>query len=225
MECCEPSLVRKVTNDMLFEAAVRASAEDLLAFAKKDPAAKGSLRAIAQGYSSFKAVAHYRLTNALCKGRCGLNSSVDDGAIMASIDLLSYRGKMLSGAEIHPQSVIGRRFVLDHGWGTVIGETSSIGDDCYVLGGVTLGAVGIAGNPHGKRHPTLGDRVQIGAFARLFGPISVGEDVFIGPHCVVRQDIQPRSRVVLKTALQVVTYPSDTAKSDRLYLKELEIRE
>ena len=88
--------------------------------------------------------------------------------------------------------------------GTVIGETAVIGDDCYILGGVTLGASGIADNPRAKRHPTLGNRVQVGAFAQIFGPIHVGDDVFIGPHCTVTHDVAARSRVVLQSRVQVI---------------------
>ena len=76
---------------------------------------------------------------------------------------------VLSGAEIHPAARIGRRFVLDHGYGTVIGETCEIGHDCYILCGVTLGARGIANNPDGKRHPRLGNNVEVGSGARVLG--------------------------------------------------------
>ena len=79
--------------------------------------------------------------------------------------------------------------MLDHAVGTVIGETCVIGDDAYILGGVTLGAAGIANNPATARHPRLGDRVQVGAFARILGRVTIGDDVFIGPHCTITQDV------------------------------------
>jgi serine O-acetyltransferase len=202
MECCEPGLVQAITGHALFDEAMDGCVEDLLAFARKDPSATGSLRAIAQGYSSFKAVAHYRLANAL--HRKGGLIKPDDESIATSIDFISYRGKMLSGAEIHPRCSIGGRFVLDHGWGTVIGETSLVGDDCYILGGVVLGATGIASNAREKRHPTIGHRVQIGACARVFGPVNIGNDAFIGPHCTIRHDVEAHSRVLLRSTLQVV---------------------
>lgn len=114
---------------------------------------------------------------------------------------------MLSGAEIHFRSRIGARFIIDHGMGTVIGETSTIGDDCYVLGGVTLGARGISDNPSSPRHPTLGNRVQIGAFASVLGAIHVGDGAFIGPGCIITKDVPAAARVQVKTSLQVVLEP------------------
>lgn len=84
---------------------------------------------------------------------------------------------------------------MDHGFGTVICETTEIGDDCYLLDSVTLGASGIAGNPSGQRHPSIGHRVEIGAFARIFGCIHIGDDVFIGPHCVIKEDVPARSAI------------------------------
>lgn len=110
----------------------------------------------------------------------------------------------MSGAELHPSSQIGRRFILDHGFGTVFGETVSIGDDCYVLGGVTLGASGISGNPQGKRHPSIGNRVQLGAFSRIFGCVDIGDDVFIGPNCTITQNIPSGSKVTLRSSLQIL---------------------
>ena len=86
----------------------------------------------------------------------------------------------------------------------MIGETSIIGDDCYLLGGVTLGARGISSNPSVQRHPKIGNRVQIGAFASVLGFIDIGDDVLIGPGCIVTQDIPPGARVQVKTSLQVV---------------------
>jgi serine O-acetyltransferase len=126
--------------------------------------------------------------------------------------IISNRGKLLSGAEIHHRCTIGRRFILDHGIGAVIGETTHIGDDCYVLGGVVLGATGISGNPFGKRHPTLGNRVQVGSFSSIFGPVSIGDDVFIGPHCVIKDDVPANAIVTLKSELQVVRSYSQPKK-------------
>lgn len=111
---------------------------------------------------------------------------------------------MLSGAEVHFRSKIGARFIIDHGVGTVIGETSIIGDDCYILGGVTLGARGISSNASTQRHPKIGNRVQIGAFASVLGSVSIGDDAFIGPGCIVTKDVPPSARVQVKTSLQVL---------------------
>ncbi len=111
--------------------------------------------------------------------------------------LITRRGKLLSGAEIHFNSRIGRRFVLDHGYGTVIGETSVIGDDCYILGGVTLGSRLIAANTQGPRHPNLGDRVQVGMNSSLLGHIRIADDVFIGSGCLVTQDVPAGQKITL----------------------------
>ncbi|MFM0226595.1 serine O-acetyltransferase [Paraburkholderia dipogonis] len=201
MECCSPALVNKIATHALWLAAARAAENDLNAFATKDPASRGSVEDIAFGYSSYKAVLHYRLAHAILD-MASLGGDLDR-EIESVATLVSARGKLLSGAEIHPRCHIGQRFVLDHGWGTVIGETSRIGDDCYILGGVVLGATGISANPSGKRHPTLGNRAEVGAFTRIFGDIVIGDDVFISPHCVITENIPSDSIVTLKSALQL----------------------
>lgn len=201
MECCRPEVVDYVIHQPFFSQAVQLALGDLTAFANKDPAAHGRCEIIAMGYTSYKAVLHYRLAHALlnhCSAPAG-----DRQSLQAAVTLIASRGKLLSGAEIHAGSHIGKRFVLDHGYGTVIGETTVIGNDCYILGGVVLGAQGISGNPQGKRHPTLGDRVEIGAFARVFGNITIGNDVFIAPHCVIKQDIADQTIITLKSELQI----------------------
>lgn len=201
MECCSPALVNRIATHPQWRAAATAAEHDLNAFAAKDPASRGSVEEIAFGYSSYKAVLHYRLAHAILH----IASPDDDRnrEIASVATLVSARGKLLSGAEIHPRCHIGRRFVLDHGWGTVIGETSRIGDDCYLLGGVVLGATGISANPSGKRHPTLGDRAEVGAFTRIFGDIVIGDDVFISSHCVITENVPSDSVVTLKSALQL----------------------
>ncbi|WP_246184271.1 serine O-acetyltransferase [Paraburkholderia bonniea] len=179
-----------------------AAHEDLHAFLSKDPAQHGSPIATLFGSTSYKATLHYRLAHALMT--CAKLDAAARHELEACAWLVSHRGKLLSGAEIHPGCDIGQRFILDHGWGTVIGETSVIGNDCYLLGGVTLGATGIANNTSMKRHPTLGDRVQIGAFSRIFGDIHIGDDVFVGAHCTVTQSIMPNSTVTLRSKMQII---------------------
>ncbi len=202
-ECTPPRFAARIVASDGLDNVVRDLTLDAEAYQKKDPACQGDPLTVIRAYTSFKAVLHYRLAHALCKGapaHCWGDSS--EMADYASI--ISSRGKLLSGADIHHRSQVGRRFVLDHGVGTVIGETTEIGDDCYILGGVTLGARGIADNPQAKRHPTLGDRVQVGAFTQVFGPAHIGDDVFIGPHCTVTQDIPAGSRAVIESRLQVI---------------------
>ncbi|OGA03725.1 MAG: serine O-acetyltransferase, partial [Betaproteobacteria bacterium RIFCSPLOWO2_02_FULL_64_12] len=107
--------------------------------------------------------------------------------------LLSHVGRFLTGIEIHPGAAIGRRFFIDHGMGVVIGETAEIGDDCTLYHGVTLGGTSWS---KGKRHPTLGNGVVIGAGAKVLGPIVVGDGARIGSNAVVVKDVPPGATAV-----------------------------
>lgn len=98
---------------------------------------------------------------------------------------LSQFGRLVTGIEIHPGATIGRRFFIDHGMGVVIGETAEIGDDVMIYHGVTLGGRSLA---KVKRHPTIGDRVTIGAGAKVLGPITIGAGSAIGANAVVVKD-------------------------------------
>ena len=106
-----------------------------------------------------------------------------------------YRHKLrhLTGIEIHPGAQIGRRFVIDHGMGIVIGETTEIGDDCLIYHGVTLGGTG---KDHGKRHPTLGNNVMVSAGAKVLGPFKVGDGARIAANAVVLTEIPPEATAV-----------------------------
>ena len=106
---------------------------------------------------------------------------------------VSHLGRWFTGIEIHPGATIGRRFFIDHGMGVVIGETAQIGDDCTLYHGVTLG--GTSWNK-GKRHPTLGSGVVIGAGAKVLGPISIGDEAKIGSNAVVVKDVPPGATAV-----------------------------
>lgn len=106
---------------------------------------------------------------------------------------VSHLARFFSGIEIHPGATIGRRFFIDHGMGVVIGETAVIGDDVTMYHGVTLG--GTSWNK-GKRHPTLGDRVVIGAGAQVLGPITVGAGAKVGSNAVVVKDVPPGATAV-----------------------------
>ena len=106
---------------------------------------------------------------------------------------VSHIGRFLTGIEIHPGARIGQRFFIDHGMGVVIGETAEIGDDVLIYHGVTLG--GLSGSP-GKRHPTIGNGVAIGAGAQVLGPILVGDGARIGANAVVTKDVPARCTVV-----------------------------
>lgn len=182
----------------LIQTAAQAVAEDLIAYAHRDPASRGRGELILESYASFKAVLYYRLAHGVW------NFPDRPNGVFSTIALkLSNQGKILSGAEIHPAAKIGRRFVLDHGYGTVIGETCEIGNDCYILCGVTLGSRGIADNPDGKRHPCLGNHVEVGSGVRILGHVLIGDHVFISPSCVITEDVPANTKVKVVNQIQL----------------------
>jgi serine O-acetyltransferase len=105
----------------------------------------------------------------------------------------SHIARWLTGIEIHPAAKIGRRLVIDHGMGVVVGETAEIGDDCYLYHQVTLGVARTSG---GKRHPTVGNNVIIGAGAKVLGPITVGDNARVGSNAVVLDSVPDDTTVV-----------------------------
>ena len=107
--------------------------------------------------------------------------------------LVSQWSRCWTGIEIHPGAQIGRRLVIDHGMGIVIGETAEIGDDCLLYHGVTLGGTG---KDHGKRHPTLGNNVMVSAGAKVLGPFKVGDNSRIAANAVVLSEIPPEATAV-----------------------------
>lgn len=195
-ECCPRSFIDRLHHEGMLCRMKAPIAEDVLAFALKDPAACQSPMLVLTGYTSFRALLHYRMAHTV------FEQLPNDPEAATYCALISSRGQWLSGADIHHRSRIGKRLVLDHAVGTVIGETCVIGDDAYILGGVTLGAAGIANNPATARHPLLGDRVQVGAFARILGRVTIGDDVFIGPHCTITQDVPANTRITLQSTVQ-----------------------
>ena len=106
---------------------------------------------------------------------------------------ISQYARNRTGIEIHPGATIGRRLVIDHGMGIVIGETAEIGDDCLLYQGVTLGGTG---KDQGKRHPTLGNHVMVGSGARVLGPFKVGDNARIAAGAVVLREVPPGSTAV-----------------------------
>lgn len=150
--------------------------EDIAAARAHDPAARGSLEVFFV-YSGLHAVWWHRISNALW--RRGLRF------LPRAISQLT---RFFTGIEIHPEATIGRRLFIDHGMGVVIGETAVIGDDVLIYHGVTLGGTGHDG---GKRHPTIGDRVIIGAGAKLLGNIRLGHDCAVGANAVVVHSAPP----------------------------------
>ncbi len=114
--------------------------------------------------------------------------------------ILSHTVRRRTGIEIHPAARLGRRVVIDHGMGVVIGETAVIGDDVLIYQGVTLGGVKRNG---GKRHPTVGDRVMLGANATLLGPIVIGDDARIGACVTLRQSVPAGASVREEVVISV----------------------
>ncbi len=155
--------------------------EDISCVFDRDPAARGFFE-ILTSYPGIHAVLFHRLNHALWN--LGLKWPAR---------FLSAIARWLTGVEIHPGARIGRRFFIDHGMGVVIGETAEIGDDCTLYQGVTLG--GTSWNK-GKRHPTLGNNVVIGAGAKVLGPFTVGDGARIGSNSVVVKEVPANATVV-----------------------------
>ena len=157
--------------------------EDLTAAQQRDPAARSVGRVeMLLTYGGVQALLLHRVSHALHQAGVPLLPR-----------LLAYVTTSVTGVEIHPAARIGRGLFIDHGAGVVIGETAEVGDDVTIYQGVTLGGTGFA---RGKRHPTVGDEVMIGAGAKLLGPIEVGGRSKIGANSVVIHDVPPNSTVV-----------------------------
>ncbi|WP_420362604.1 serine O-acetyltransferase EpsC [Curtobacterium aetherium] len=166
---------------------LRTVREDLAAARRGDPAARGDLEN-AIVYSGLHAVWSHRVAHRLWIAR-GLPGSRTAARVLAQLT------RTLTGIEIHPGARIGRRFFIDHGIGVVIGETAVVGDDVLVFHGVTLGGRGGGPGPRSKRHPTVGDRVVLGAGSALIGGITVGDDSVVGAGTVVTKDVPANSVV------------------------------
>lgn len=155
--------------------------EDIQSVFNRDPAARNTFEIITC-YSGVQAMLFYRLTHRLWLLKLKW--------LARFIAMLS---RWFTGIEIHPGATIGRRFFIDHGMGVVIGETAEIGDDVTLYHGVTLGGTTWQ---KGKRHPTLGNNVVIGAGAKILGPITLGDNVRVGSNSVVVKSIEAGKTVV-----------------------------
>jgi serine O-acetyltransferase len=155
--------------------------EDIANVVEHDPAAKSRLE-VFLCYSGLHAVWFHRVNHWLWNHRLFLAGR-----------WLSQVARLLTAIEIHPAAKIGRRLFIDHGMGVVVGETSIIGDDVTLYQGVTLGGTG---KEHGKRHPTLEDRVVVGSGARILGNIVIGSNCRIGAGSVVLRNVPENSTVV-----------------------------
>jgi serine O-acetyltransferase len=155
--------------------------ETVRAYRERDPAARSNLEVVLC-YPGLHAVMIHGLSSRLWKHRWYTLGR-----------FVSHMGRFLTGIEIHPGAKLGRRLVIDHGLGVVIGETAEIGDDVYMYHQVTLGGTS---SEHGKRHPTLGNNVIIGAGAKVLGAILVGDGARIGANAVVIAPVPAGTTVV-----------------------------
>jgi serine O-acetyltransferase len=155
--------------------------ETIQAYRQRDPAARSGLEVLLC-YPGLHAVSIHRLSSFLWR-----HGFTTFGRFVSHI------GRFLTGIEIHPGAKLGRRFIIDHGMGVVIGETAEIGDDVYIYHQVTLGGTS---SEQGKRHPTIGDSVIIGAGAKVLGDINIGENARIGANAVVVSSVPANTTVV-----------------------------
>ena len=155
--------------------------EDIKVIYEKDPAANNVAEVIFC-YPGFQALLSHRIAHKLAYW-----------GVPFIPRFISYLTRIITGIEIHPRAQIGNRFFIDHGEGVVIGETAIIGDDVLIYQQVTLGGTG---KEHGKRHPTIGNNVIIGAGAKILGNITIGDNVRVGAGSVVVDDVPDDSTVV-----------------------------
>lgn len=155
--------------------------QDIQSVFDRDPSARNTFEIITC-YSGVQAMLFYRMTHQLWRWK-----------LKWMARFLSMLARWVTGVEIHPGATIGARFFIDHGMGVVIGETAHIGDDCTLYHGVTLGGTSWK---KGKRHPTLGNNVVIGAGAKILGPITLGDGVRVGSNSVVVKSVDAAQTVV-----------------------------
>jgi len=161
---------------------------DIISVIERDPAARSALEVLLV-YSGLHAIWIHRITHWLWKRK-----------VRFFARWLSQAARWLTGVEIHPGASLGAGFFIDHGMGVVIGETAEIGADVTIYHGVTLGGTSLE---KGKRHPTIGDRVVIGAGAKVLGNITIGNDSRIGANAVVVRSV-PENSVVVGVPGQIV---------------------
>ena len=155
--------------------------DDIEAVRERDPAAKGKAEILLLN-SGVHAILCYRISHKLYLGKHYFSARA-----------ISQIARHLTGIEIHPGATIGKGFFIDHGMGVVIGETTEIGDNCTIYQGVTLGGTG---KDVGKRHPTLGNNVLIGAGAKVLGPITIEDNCKVAANAVVLKEIPENSTAV-----------------------------
>ena len=170
--------------------------ETLRAYQARDPAARSRLE-IFLLYQGVHAIIYHRIAHWFYRHN-----------IKFIARLVSQWSRFWTGIEIHPGAKIGRRLVIDHGMGIVIGETAEIGDDCLLYHGVTLGGTG---KDHGKRHPTLGNNVLVSTGAKVLGPFKVGDNARIAANAVVLSEV-PENATAVGAPAQIVRVNGEKVK-------------
>ena len=168
----------------------------------RDPAANNLLEIIFL-YPGFHAMIIYRISNLLWVLKLTFFAK-----------MIAYLGRILTGIEIHPAAKIGKNMFIDHGHGVVIGETSEIGDNVLIYHGVTLGGNSLN---KGKRHPTVGNNVIIGAGAKILGPLHIGDSARVGANAVVTKNINANSTVMGIPAKEITKNNLNLEKSFTAY--------
>jgi len=183
---------------------------DIASVKERDPAARNAFEIILT-YSGLHAVLAYRVSHWFYKHK-----------LFTIARVISQAARFLTGIEIHPGAKIGKGFFIDHGMGVVIGETTEIGDNCLIYQGVTLGGTG---KERGKRHPTLGNNVMVGAGARVLGPIKIGNNVKVAAGAVVLEPVPDNctcvgvpARIVRRDGKRV--RPSSACDLDQIHIPD-----
>ena len=183
---------------------------DIASVKERDPAARNAFEIILT-YSGLHAVLAYRVSHWFYKHK-----------LFTIARVISQTARFLTGIEIHPGAKIGKGFFIDHGMGVVIGETTEIGDNCLIYQGVTLGGTG---KESGKRHPTLGNNVMVGAGARVLGPIRIGNNVKVAAGAVVLEPVPDNctcvgvpARIVRRDGKRV--RPSSACDLDQIHIPD-----
>lgn len=174
-----PDKIKRVPSSI--KSLIQEIKQDVSAVRERDPAAKGTVEVLLL-YSGVHAILAYRVSHKLYLGKHYFSARA-----------VSQLARFFTGIEIHPGAKIGRGLFIDHGMGVVIGETTEIGDNCTLYQGVTLGGTG---KDVGKRHPTVGNNVMIGAGAKVLGPIEIDDNSKIAANAVVLKRVPENSTAV-----------------------------
>ena len=186
--------------------------QDINAVKSRDPAARSSLEVLIL-YSGLHAIMWHRPAHWLYNHHCFFLAR-----------LISQLARFFTGVEIHPGAKMGRGILIDHGMGVVIGETAEVGDGCTIDQGVTLGGTG---KDKGKRHPTLGKNVMVGAGAKILGPFTVGDNCKVAAGAVLLQPLEPGTTAVgvPARAVRIAGAPVPNANMDQVHIPDPTVHE